>query len=271
MTEAGSEVVLSNWRGSDEPSRHGGARPGPTCSTWSPRPTTPRTGRTSWPRTAGTTCYLTGDDVREVPGRGGDPRARPSSARSACDGATSTVGPAGARRRGRLPLPPSHWGELALTVLLLIIGLVPGHRRQSDHHPGLHPTRSGRASFRTWSAASPSWWRCCSAYASCAGDRGPEEGGEDIDPDAPTSWRAVGIISVAFLAQALLINVVGWPLAVTSMFGGGGLVARRARASSGPCWPAASPRWSSGCCSSRPSGVAAAGRDPARARDETGS
>ena len=51
------------------------------------------------------------------------------------------------------------------------------------------------------------------------GDRGPEDGGEDIDPDAPTSWRAVGIISVAFLAQALLINVVGWPLAVTSMFG----------------------------------------------------
>ena len=43
--------------------------------------------------------------------------------------------------------------------------------------------------------------------------------GEDIDPDAPTSWRAVGIIAVAFLAQALLINVVGWPLAVTSMFG----------------------------------------------------
>ena len=51
------------------------------------------------------------------------------------------------------------------------------------------------------------------------GDRGPEEDGEDIDPDAPTSWRAVGIISVAFLAHALLINVVGWPLAVTAMFG----------------------------------------------------
>ena len=51
------------------------------------------------------------------------------------------------------------------------------------------------------------------------GDRGPEEDGEDIDPDAPTSWRAVGIIALAFLAHALLINVVGWPLAVTAMFG----------------------------------------------------
>lgn len=51
------------------------------------------------------------------------------------------------------------------------------------------------------------------------GDEGPEDGGEDIDPNARTSWRAVGIIAVAFLAHALLINVVGWPLAVTAMFG----------------------------------------------------
>jgi putative tricarboxylic transport membrane protein len=51
------------------------------------------------------------------------------------------------------------------------------------------------------------------------GDQGPEEDSEDVDPTAPTSWRAVGIIALAFLAHALLINVVGWPLAVTSMFG----------------------------------------------------
>jgi putative tricarboxylic transport membrane protein len=49
------------------------------------------------------------------------------------------------------------------------------------------------------------------------GDQGQEDS-EDIDPTAPTSWRAVGIIAVAFLAHGLLINVVGWPLAVTSMF-----------------------------------------------------
>ncbi|MET0694342.1 MAG: tripartite tricarboxylate transporter TctB family protein, partial [Propionibacteriaceae bacterium] len=51
------------------------------------------------------------------------------------------------------------------------------------------------------------------------GDQGPAEEGEDIDPNAKTSWRAVGIISLAFLAHALLINVIGWPLAVTLMFG----------------------------------------------------
>ena len=50
------------------------------------------------------------------------------------------------------------------------------------------------------------------------GDRGPADDGEDVDPDAPTDWRAVAIISVAFVAHALLINVVGWPLAVALMF-----------------------------------------------------
>ena len=51
------------------------------------------------------------------------------------------------------------------------------------------------------------------------GDRGPADESEDVDPTAGTSWRAVGIIAAAFLAHALLINVIGWPLAVTLMFG----------------------------------------------------
>jgi putative tricarboxylic transport membrane protein len=50
------------------------------------------------------------------------------------------------------------------------------------------------------------------------GDRGPADDSEDVDLDAPTDWRAVAVIAVAFLAQALLINVVGWPLAVALMF-----------------------------------------------------
>jgi putative tricarboxylic transport membrane protein len=56
-------------------------------------------------------------------------------------------------------------------------------------------------------------------YRVYRGDRGPADASEDVDPTAGTSWRAVGIIAVAFLAHALLINVIGWPLAVTLMFG----------------------------------------------------
>lgn len=69
------------------------------------------------------------------------------------------------------------------------------------------------------------------AIAVYRGDTGPAEDSEDVDPDQPLDWTAICVIVVAFAAQALLINVVGWPLAVTVMFaavakalGAGGIV-----------------------------------------------
>ena len=102
------------------------------------------------------------------------------------------------------------------------------------------------------------------------GDQGPEEAGEDVDPDAKTSWRAVGIIALAFLAHALLINVIGWPLSVTLMFG----VVAWALGSRGRRPPAARRRHrlGRGLAGLRqgPRG-AAARRHPARARRRAGS
>jgi len=117
------------------------------------------------------------------------------------------------------PLPlRKHWGELALTTLLLIIGLyliidgsritIPGSTNTVG--PRFFPYLIGGFTLVV---------AVLLGIRILRGDRGPEDAGEDVDPDAATSWRAVGIISVAFLAHALLINVVGWPLAVTSMFG----------------------------------------------------
>jgi putative tricarboxylic transport membrane protein len=110
------------------------------------------------------------------------------------------------------------WGEVALTGLLLVIGIyliidagritVPGSANTVG--PRFFPYLVGGATVVV---------ALLLGVRILRGDQGPEEGGEDIDPNLPTSWRAVAIISVAFLAQALLINVVGWPLAVTSMFG----------------------------------------------------
>jgi putative tricarboxylic transport membrane protein len=56
------------------------------------------------------------------------------------------------------------------------------------------------------------------ALRTLRGDRGPSDDSEDVDLDAPTDWRAVAVIAVAFLAHALLINVIGWPLAAALMF-----------------------------------------------------
>jgi putative tricarboxylic transport membrane protein len=109
-------------------------------------------------------------------------------------------------------------GELAMTVLLGLLGVylvvdagsiaVPGSANTVG--PRFFPYLVGGLVIVTALALGYRVWR---------GDRGPADESEDVDPDAGTSWRAVGIIAVAFLAQALLINVVGWPLAVTLMFG----------------------------------------------------
>jgi putative tricarboxylic transport membrane protein len=58
----------------------------------------------------------------------------------------------------------------------------------------------------------------CLAVAVWRGDRAEAEDSEDTDATADTSWGVVAVIVAAFAVHALLINVVGWPLAVTLMF-----------------------------------------------------
>ncbi|MGY1821714.1 tripartite tricarboxylate transporter TctB family protein [Geodermatophilus sp. SYSU D00079] len=109
-------------------------------------------------------------------------------------------------------------GELVMAVLLGALGVylvldagniaVPGSA--SNVGPRFFPYLVGGLVIATSLGLTYRVWR---------GDRGPADESEDVDPTAGTSWRAVGVIAVAFLAHALLINVVGWPLAVTLMFG----------------------------------------------------
>jgi putative tricarboxylic transport membrane protein len=115
------------------------------------------------------------------------------------------------------PRRTRRWGEVALTALLLVIGiyLVIGAGRITV--PGSANTVGPRF-FPYLVGAATVVVAVLLGIRILRGDQGPEEGGEDVDPNVATSWRAVGIIAVAFLAHALLINVVGWPLAVSSMF-----------------------------------------------------
>ena len=52
------------------------------------------------------------------------------------------------------------------------------------------------------------------------GGRGESEAGEDIDLTAPSDWRMVLLLAAAFLANAALINVVGFPLSGMILFWG---------------------------------------------------
>ncbi|MGY1772083.1 tripartite tricarboxylate transporter TctB family protein [Blastococcus sp. SYSU D00813] len=108
-------------------------------------------------------------------------------------------------------------GELALTALLLALGLylvldaaniaVPGSANTIG--PRFFPYLIGGVVIATALAL---------GFRVLRGDRGPADESEDVDPTAGTDWRAVAVVVVAFLAHALLINVIGWPLAVTLMF-----------------------------------------------------
>jgi putative tricarboxylic transport membrane protein len=121
------------------------------------------------------------------------------------------------------PAPPDRAGpgrdngELAMAVVLALLGLylvldagnitIPGSSNTVG--PRFFPYAVGALTVLTGLAL---------AFRVLRGDRGPADESEDVDPEAGTSWRAVGVIAVAFLAHALLINVIGWPLAVTLMF-----------------------------------------------------
>jgi putative tricarboxylic transport membrane protein len=52
------------------------------------------------------------------------------------------------------------------------------------------------------------------------GGRGEPEGGEDIELGGGTDWRTVGLLAAAFLANALLIEPLGWVFSGAILFWG---------------------------------------------------
>ena len=52
------------------------------------------------------------------------------------------------------------------------------------------------------------------------GGRGEPEGGEDIELGGGTDWRTVGLLAAAFVANALLIEPLGWVFSGAILFWG---------------------------------------------------
>jgi putative tricarboxylic transport membrane protein len=52
------------------------------------------------------------------------------------------------------------------------------------------------------------------------GGRGEPEGGEDVELGGGTDWRTVALLAVAFIANAVLIEPLGWPLSGAILFWG---------------------------------------------------
>lgn len=56
--------------------------------------------------------------------------------------------------------------------------------------------------------------------AQLRGNFGEAEEGEDVDPNAKSSWGTVAIVGVSFLSLVVTIPHLGWPLAITILFAG---------------------------------------------------
>ncbi|WP_420000262.1 tripartite tricarboxylate transporter TctB family protein [Streptomyces boninensis] len=52
------------------------------------------------------------------------------------------------------------------------------------------------------------------------GGKGEAEGGEDVDLDAPAEWRTVLLLAGVFIANAVLIGIVGFPVSGALLFWG---------------------------------------------------
>jgi putative tricarboxylic transport membrane protein len=52
------------------------------------------------------------------------------------------------------------------------------------------------------------------------GVRGEPEGGEDVDLSGRSDWRTIALLVAAFVANALLIEPLGWPVSGAILFWG---------------------------------------------------
>ncbi|SNS81209.1 putative tricarboxylic transport membrane protein [Geodermatophilus pulveris] len=52
------------------------------------------------------------------------------------------------------------------------------------------------------------------------GGRGEPEGGEDVDLTSGSDWRTIALLAAAFVANALLIEPLGWPVSGAILFWG---------------------------------------------------
>ena len=50
------------------------------------------------------------------------------------------------------------------------------------------------------------------------GGRGEPEGSEDVDLSQRSDWMTMGLLAIAFLANALLIEALGWPISGAILF-----------------------------------------------------
>jgi putative tricarboxylic transport membrane protein len=125
--------------------------------------------------------------------------------------AASTTG-GGTREEGRSELGVALFlGALGLLVIVSALMLPESRIARGPVGPGAVPVVVGSLLVIVSGFLAVDVWR---------GGRGEPEGGEDIELGGGTDWKTVAMLAAAFLANALLIERLGWVFSGAILFWG---------------------------------------------------
>jgi putative tricarboxylic transport membrane protein len=125
--------------------------------------------------------------------------------------AASTSG-GGTQEQGRSELGVALFlGAVGLLVIVSAVLLPESRIARGPVGPGTIPIVVGALLVLTSGFLAVDVWR---------GGRGEPEGGEDIELGGGTDWKTVTMLGVAFVANALLIEPLGWEFSGAILFWG---------------------------------------------------
>ena len=124
----------------------------------------------------------------------------------------SSAAPGGATEQGRSELGVALFlGALGVLVIVQALLLPESRIVRGPVGPAAVPLVVGGLLVVVSGFLAVDVWR---------GGRGEPEGGEDIELGGGTDWRTVGLLAAAFLANAFLIEPLGWPISGAILFWG---------------------------------------------------
>ena len=124
----------------------------------------------------------------------------------------SSAAPGGTREQGRSEYGVALFlGALGLLVIVSAILLPESRIARGPVGPAAVPVLVGGLLIIVSVFLAIDVWR---------GGRGEPEGGEDIELGGGTDWRTIGMLAAAFVANALLIEPLGWVFSGAILFWG---------------------------------------------------
>ena len=124
----------------------------------------------------------------------------------------SSAAPGGTQEQGRSELGVALFlGALGILVIVQALLLPESRIARGPVGPGAVPVVVGSLLVIVAGFLAVDVWR---------GGRGEPEGGEDIELTGSSDWKTIALLAAAFVANALLIEPLGWPISGAILFWG---------------------------------------------------